>query len=233
MTDTELDLDSALDDARERATSAASWLFDGNNTPAAALRFIYLDDEGDPRVHDEFPTPDVLSGEWAEGPFIRDVLEMVEGIDPDDVDPDDEQEIVDAYIQAYDEQFHVAARDEALRWVDATMPAEYREHFDGRGVYVRFPSDHPDQARKMSVSDLFAEITEAINRYGQHIESGAVSVSYDCYECPCEQGHHHGVCDDCGPEWVQVTYCVAEYPDATIRVEFTSDHDLILWGESA
>jgi hypothetical protein len=90
----------------EHGKAAASWYFDGNTsdeTYAAVVRGI---EEGDPAVLDTFPSGP-LSGEWADDPTPRSVLEEL------DVDAEDESQ--DEYLQAYEDGFYEASSDEIER----------------------------------------------------------------------------------------------------------------------
>ncbi len=96
----------------EHGKAAASWYFDGNTpdeTYRAVLRGI---EEGDPAVLDTFPAAP-LSGEWADGPTPSSVLEDLAGTSAwDGVFSDEDAE---EYVQAYEDGFDEASRDEIER----------------------------------------------------------------------------------------------------------------------
>jgi hypothetical protein len=90
---------------REAGEAAASWYDITDDNAAAILRGI---EDGDPAVLDTFPSP--LSGEWAGDPLPRNIVLAV-GADVAQLSPEDEDEILTAYEDAYYE----AAADEIER----------------------------------------------------------------------------------------------------------------------
>lgn len=97
----------------EHGTAAGSWVVDGNSS-AETLRAVIdaVDGEGDPL---DIPSP--LSGEYADDPTPRTVLEAL-GVDEDDPRADD-------LLWAYEDAYYQAFRDEALR--SAMLPEEEGE----------------------------------------------------------------------------------------------------------
>lgn len=67
---------------QDAGEAAASWVFDGNTTREQYVRILKGIDDGDPEILDSLPTPN-LSGEWADDPTPRSVLEEL-GVDPED-----------------------------------------------------------------------------------------------------------------------------------------------------
>lgn len=102
MTSNELTTAEKMADlGADQGTRDGSWAVDGN-TSDATLRMIWQGyNDGDPEIMDMQPSP--LSGEWADGPFIPDVLEEV-GL-PRDYDGDDLSDLLDAYEMAYSEAY--------------------------------------------------------------------------------------------------------------------------------
>jgi len=101
---------------REHGTNAAAWweqdAIGGRMTgDAAAVARSILDGmaDGDPAVLDGFPVAD-LSGEWADGYTVRQLIADV-GEDPDDDDPDAYFDAADALADAYRDGFDEAASD--------------------------------------------------------------------------------------------------------------------------
>lgn len=83
---------------RANGRSAATWVFDGNTsreTYAAVLKGL---EEGDPAVYDAYR-------EYADD-YSESDLAFNLGLDSiDDLDPDERDEITDAYLQAADDEF--------------------------------------------------------------------------------------------------------------------------------
>jgi hypothetical protein len=86
---------------RELGHSAGTWVIDGNTTQETARSILDGYNDGDPAVMDMAPSP--LSGEWADGPFLPDVLEQITG--ERDYAGDDTDDLLialeDAYSDAY------------------------------------------------------------------------------------------------------------------------------------
>jgi hypothetical protein len=109
-------------------TAAGSWAVDGNTTEETCRALVAGIDEGDPTVLDGLPFLD-LSGQWADGPTVGDIIaEVVQHAD-DNGDPDvflaavrnlsteDEDAVIDAYRMAYD----TAVQDEVYRAASARL----------------------------------------------------------------------------------------------------------------
>lgn len=94
-------IESAEIEGRRAGESAASWFFDGNTSLETYRRVQDGIDEGDPEVLDTFPSSP-LSGEWADGVTPMGLVRSL-GLDPHDIDEDDQSALCDAYEGAYDE----------------------------------------------------------------------------------------------------------------------------------
>jgi hypothetical protein len=99
-------LERAEEEGYERGKAAGSWLLDGNSTEDAARRLLEGIEEGDPEVLDELPSAP-LSGEYADNPLPRDVLDALEV----DEDADHAEDV----LRAYEDGFSRGVTDEALR----------------------------------------------------------------------------------------------------------------------
>jgi hypothetical protein len=86
--------------------AAASWYEIGADNAAAILRGI---EDGDPAVLDTFPSAPI-SGEWAGDPLPRDIILEV-GADVGQLTPEDEDDI----LRAYEDAYYEAAADEIER----------------------------------------------------------------------------------------------------------------------
>lgn len=71
---------------QEYGRNAGSWAIDGNTSSETYRRILDGYEDGDPEIMDMCPAP--LSGEWADGLLIRDVLEHL-GVTEDDDWADD------------------------------------------------------------------------------------------------------------------------------------------------
>jgi len=83
---------------------AASWLLDGNSSDAAALKLLRGIRDGDPEVLDQLPGSP-LSGEYAGEKVPNDVLR--------DVDLEEDDELAEAAIAAYEDGFDSGVHDGA------------------------------------------------------------------------------------------------------------------------
>lgn len=80
--------------------STGSWVIDGNTSSRAAHRILQGIEDGDPEIMDMRPNP--LSGEWADGPTTRDVVEDCDvSYDPEG----DYTELLDSYEEGFDQGF--------------------------------------------------------------------------------------------------------------------------------
>ncbi len=91
----------------EHGKAAASWYFDGNTDRATYARVLQGLDEGDPAILDSLPSSP-LSGEWADEPTPRSVLDAI-GV------TEDEDDARDDYLSAYEDAFSQASQDEVER----------------------------------------------------------------------------------------------------------------------
>lgn len=113
---------SGIDNAREIGTdhgrNAASWVFDGNTDRETYVAFRRGIDDGDPEVLDFIPTAD-LSGQWAEGYTVADLMADCCGGNTDDPDK---------IIAAYEEAFVAAATAEVERMISAQLDDHHEGH---------------------------------------------------------------------------------------------------------
>jgi len=83
---------------------AASWILDGNSSDAAALKLLRGIRDGDPEVLDQLPGSP-LSGEFSGEKVPNDVLR--------DVDLEEDDELAEAAIDAYEDGFNSGVHDGA------------------------------------------------------------------------------------------------------------------------
>lgn len=102
---------TGMDNAREIGTdhgrTAASWVFDGNTDRETYETFRRGMEDGDPEILDRIPAAD-LSGQWAEGYTVADLMADCCGGNTDD--PDE-------IIAAYEDAFTAAATAEVERMI--------------------------------------------------------------------------------------------------------------------
>jgi hypothetical protein len=100
---------------KEHGSNASCWWIQESLTKAADARerahmVLHMDEVGDPAI--PLPTAD-LSGQWADGVSAKDVLDHA--LENGGWDGDDRPTIADIEIlDAYEEAFNDAARDECL-----------------------------------------------------------------------------------------------------------------------
>jgi hypothetical protein len=82
--------------------------------PAAVLKGI---EDGDPQVLDTLPYLD-LSGQWADGPNEQSILAEI--LDEEELEPEEADELVELYRDAYDEAVCVAVESFCRRMVKAS-----------------------------------------------------------------------------------------------------------------
>lgn len=109
--------DRATENGTKDGTNAAAWFVQNMSDEVARVTLDGIDD-GDPAVLDGLPFLD-LSGQWADGPSVRSVLEA---LDLEALDPDSEvaSDIVDTYRDAFD----AAVSDEVERACRAALDVE-------------------------------------------------------------------------------------------------------------
>lgn len=99
---------------RANGRSAATWVFDGNTsreTYAAVLKGL---ENGDPAVYDAYREP-TLSGEYADDYSESDLAFDLGLGSREDLDPDEWDEIADAYLQAASDSFWAAVESLARK----------------------------------------------------------------------------------------------------------------------
>ncbi len=115
-------LEQAEQEGYEAGKAAGSWLLDGNSTEQAARALLRGIEDGDPEVMDALPSSP-LSGEWADDPLPRDVLDGL-GLDEDDDAAED-------VLRAYEDAYSRGVEDEAVRSARAMLGLddEQLEHY--------------------------------------------------------------------------------------------------------
>lgn len=108
-----------IDNAREIGTdhgrNAASWVFDGNTDRETYVRFRWGIESGDPEILDSIVPAADLSGQWAEGYTVADLMADCCGGNTDD--PDE-------IIATYEDAFHAAALAEVERMISIQLDGE-------------------------------------------------------------------------------------------------------------
>lgn len=84
--------------------NAASWIADGN-TSRLALEGMLRAFEGDADPG-AVAAPAPFSGEWASGPSVADVIGSETEADPDELAPEERDELATVFEDAYYEAFH-------------------------------------------------------------------------------------------------------------------------------
>lgn len=113
---------------RDHGRNAASWFFDGNTDRATFEAFQRGLEEGDPAIEDQLPAAD-LSGQYADGYTVRDLLADC-GVD---IDADDEEVDIDELTDAYEEGFADASRADVERQISIRL--------DGRPGWMRLAEE--------------------------------------------------------------------------------------------
>lgn len=116
MTDAEFAAATAAmtEAGRRDGAAAGSWIADGNTSEASLRELLRRWDEGDPAAPG---APSPFSGEWADGPTVRDVIDRETDCDPETITPDEEDELAGAYEEAFGQ----AWQEEAERTVRALL----------------------------------------------------------------------------------------------------------------
>ena len=157
---------------------------------------------------------------FSEKDKVRDLLELVDGVDPEN--DDDVIDLIDEYTDAFFDQLHLSAQDEALEFMDRYTGDPERLSLEDQ-VYVRFPSDAPYEARRMRIHQMFGIVEKGIVKEGQSEQQmPTVSIEVD------------PGCDDTCPEHFRgsTTYCVPEYPDFEVKCGTTSRGQFCVWMEA-
>ena len=100
-------------DAVKAGEAAASWVFDGNTSRETYAAFLEMSENGDPALYDAYAPTSSLSGEWADSPTVRTLLEDYTDLMSDDDLMSDENEGVyadleDEVYQLYDNAYQDA-----------------------------------------------------------------------------------------------------------------------------
>jgi hypothetical protein len=93
-------------DGYEAGRAAGTWVIDGNTSTLTAKWLLEGIEAGDPEVYDQLPGSP-LSGEWADAPLPRDILEGF-GMSEDDDAADD-------VLGAFESGFSRGVEDEVVR----------------------------------------------------------------------------------------------------------------------
>lgn len=89
----------AENEGTEHGRNAGSWVFDGNSDVASMRQAVRWSDDGDPRLDEIMPTVGTALPE-----------RIVFALAMNNADPDEQQDVRDAYCSA----FRAAAEDEAI-----------------------------------------------------------------------------------------------------------------------
>lgn len=108
-------LQAIADAAAIHGRNAAGWVFDGNTSAETFREYRRMSDDGDPELYDRFPSGNPLSGEWADDPTVRTIMEdhtdLLSGqsmlTDDDDARiAEFGDDVAVAYEQAYSDAFY-------------------------------------------------------------------------------------------------------------------------------
>lgn len=114
----------------EHGRDAASWYFDFGRAPSwTDARSVYRRvlqglEDGDPEVIDTLPSSP-LSGEWADGLQVSDVLSLLDLEDEDDLEPEYVDEVLRAFEDGYSEGAYRAIEREAAEGLRSTPVLAY------------------------------------------------------------------------------------------------------------
>jgi hypothetical protein len=112
---------------RDAGRAAGTWVFDGNSTEETMRALLRMDEEGDPAIWDMLPSAP-LSGEWADGPTPASLMQEIGAEDLRDMlgSPDDALmgEIESQVCTAFEDAWHTAMVDEAVRYARAVLGIE-------------------------------------------------------------------------------------------------------------
>lgn len=92
----------------EQAKNAASWVYDGNSDRTERAKVLAMMRDGDPEAQDYLPDWPNLSGEWANDPTPKSLVEDITGLDALDaqaLDGELENDLATAYEDGVDETF--------------------------------------------------------------------------------------------------------------------------------
>lgn len=94
--------------------AAGTWVIDGNTSDETCRAILASIEDGDGEFIDSIPSP--LSGEWADGLTPRGILAEVaaEGVDADDIDDAEEDEILTAFELAFQDAYIAQACADAI-----------------------------------------------------------------------------------------------------------------------
>lgn len=103
----------------EHGRSAGTWVIDGNTSNETRSAIIRGYDEGDPAVMDLQPSP--LSGEWADDPTVKDVLDLIMDIAGVEEFSDPDEMVSSDLLNRYEESFGEGFWNEVIRSAQATI----------------------------------------------------------------------------------------------------------------
>lgn len=108
-------LESAREAGRAAGVAAGSWVVDGNTSQETMRAILQGLEDGDPAVYDSLPSAP-LSGEWADAPTPRDIVNEYSE------EGDDEDAMCTAYEEGYAEgvEAEVARSCRAMLGEDAS-----------------------------------------------------------------------------------------------------------------
>jgi hypothetical protein len=152
--------------------AAGSWIVDGNTSTETARALLAGIEDGDPAVLDQLPTSP-LSGEWADAPTPRDVLE--------DVNMTEDDEGAEDVLSAYEEGFSSGAEDEAVRLARAILPDD-EETQKCRDCGREFPYSEDADYCPACVAEMHPDLHTA-------------ALAVTCYDCGADAGR------ECKPEY--------------------------------
>jgi hypothetical protein len=107
-------IEAMRDAGRKAGRRAGGWVADGNTSERSLRAILILIDDG------EFDVPAPFSGEWADDPTPREVIQSETELDPDFLEPEETDEL----LYAFEDEFSAAYLAEAERIVRGLLPEE-------------------------------------------------------------------------------------------------------------
>jgi hypothetical protein len=182
---------SAAAMGRDDGRARASWYFDGNTSHATYVDVYRGLRDGDPAILDTIPCSP-LSGEWADDPTPRSVLDAL------DVDEDDEA--ANEYLDAYEDGFSEAAYQaiEQAAYEGVRNPGALNTGRLAPIAYTYEAAHHCPEcaAKRFGVDEAGFVLEESRDSEGNEV--GAVSP-WDEWQ-QFAGGREVLACDDCGAE---------------------------------